>query len=403
MNTLEETSSTMKEKVTQPPVETAPPAARPRRKKKIWIDLDNSPHVPLFMPIIEELKKQDFELMLTARNMYQVRELLDFYGLSCRVIGGHYGKNKLLKVLGTFVRVAQLMPVAAKGRPDLAISHGSRAQTLVSKALGIPVIMMHDYEFSTKTGFLEPDWVLVPEVIPAGTMTRKNQRTLRYPGIKEDVYVPRFRPDASVLTQLGIAKGELVVTVRPPATEAHYHNPESEILLAETLKLIGAMPKARAVVLPRNARQGEQLRAQWSPLIASGHMIVPNSPVDGLNLVWFSDLVVSGGGTMNREAAALGVPVYSIFRGKIGAVDHYLEAQGRLTLIESVEDVHTKIKFAAWDRPAQPESKDRPALRSVLDSIHFVLRSRDPRHAIRPNEFYCKPVDTVLSTRERAS
>src|SRR6202043_2089682 len=119
--------------------------------------------------------------------------------------------------------------------------------------------------------------------------------------------------------------------------------PESEILFAETLRLLSSNPHVRAVTLPRNARQGEQLKADWKDLIASGQMLVPNAPLNGLNLIWFSDLVVSGGGTMNREAAALGVPVYSIFRGRIGAVDRYLAESGRLILLETVEDVRAKI------------------------------------------------------------
>ena len=126
-------------------------------RKKVWIDIDNSPHVPFFLPIVEALEKQGIELVLTARDMYQVCELLDFFHLPCKVIGKHYGKNKFLKVLGTCVRTLQLAPTAAGMRPDVAISHGSRAQLLICKALGIPTIMMHDYEHSTKTGFLEPD------------------------------------------------------------------------------------------------------------------------------------------------------------------------------------------------------------------------------------------------------
>src|SRR6202012_5888249 len=125
---------------------------------------------------------------------------------------------------------------------------------------------------------------------------------------------------------------------------AHYHNPEAEELFAETLRLLAETPNARAVALPRNAKQGNELRMQWSNVIERGTLIIPATPVDGLNLIWFSDLVVSGGGTMNREAAALGVPVYSVFRGKIGAVDRYLSDQGRLTLIESAQDVPSKIR-----------------------------------------------------------
>lgn len=347
------------------------------RRKKVWIDIDNSPHVPFFLPIVDELEKQGVELILTARNIYQVRELLEFFHLPCKVIGRHYGKNKFLKVLGTFVRTLQLAPTAARLRPDVAISHGSRAQLLICKALGIPTMMMHDYEHSTKTGFLEPDWVLMPDVIPDGAMARKTDTVLRYPGLKEDVYIPRFNPDPSILPKLGISKDDLVVTVRPPATEAHYHNPESEILFAETLRLLSSNPKVRAVTLPRNARQGQQLRSEWSELISSGRMLVPSAPLDGLNLIWFSDLVISGGGTMNREAAALGVPVYSIFRGKIGAVDRYLAENGRLIMIENVDDIHAKIKLVRWNRPLKPEDRNCPVLQCIVGNILSVLESKD--------------------------
>jgi predicted glycosyltransferase len=358
--------------------------SEPKKRKRVWLDIDNSPHVPFFVPIIKELERHDIDLVLTARNMYQVCDLLEFFHLPCRVVGGHYGKNKLLKIVCNCVRSVQLLPIIASQRPDLAVSHGSRAQVLVSKALGIPTMMMHDYEYSVKTGFLEPDWVLMPDVIPAGAMSKHADRVVRYPGLKEDVYTPGFRPDPSILPELGISPKDLVVTVRPPATEAHYHNPESDVLFAETMRLLGSTAGVRAIVLPRNSRQGQQLRADWKELIASGRVLIPLKPVDGLNVIWFSDLVVSGGGTMNREAAALGVPVYSIFRGKICAVDHYLEREGRLVLLENVQDVHTKIKLIRWNRPAQPGHNDRPVLQSIVATIVAVLESNDPKCVVQP-------------------
>jgi predicted glycosyltransferase len=330
------------------------------------------------MPIIEELKNRGADVVLTARDIYQVCELLEFFKLPCKVVGGHYGKNRVLKVLGNCMRAAQLIPTAAGRRPTIALSHGSRAQILACKVLGIPTIMMHDYEHSTKTGFVEPDWTFMPNVIPDGVMSKHSGRTLKYPGLKEDVYVPRFRPDESVLSVLGISPSSLLVTLRPPATEAHYHNPEAEELFAETLRLLAETPNTRAVVLPRNGKQGAELRKQWADLIARGNLIIPETPVDGLNLIWFSDLVVSGGGTMNREAAALGVPVYSVFRGKIGAVDKYLSENGRLTLLESVKDVRTKINLVRWNRPDKPENADRPALQSIVDNIAAILEGKCP-------------------------
>ena len=344
--------------------------------KKIWVDIDNSPHVPFFLPIIEELQARGFDVLLTARDMYQVCELLEYYKLPCKVIGGHWGKNKILKVLVNVKRVLNLLPTAGRFRPDLALSHGSRAQVLACKLLNIPSVMMHDYEHSVKTGFLEPDWTFMPDVMPDGCMRKQLDRTLKYPGIKEDVYVPRFQPDPSIFNILGISPEHLIITLRPPATEAHYHNPESEELFAETLRLLADKPNVRAVTLPRNAAQAKVLQKQWPDLIASGRMIIPKSPLDGLNLIWFSDLVVSGGGTMNREAAALGVPVYSIFRGKIGAVDQYLVENGRLTLLESIEDVRTKILLRRRNRSAKPENTGRPALESIIEKIVSILNEQ---------------------------
>jgi hypothetical protein len=348
-----------------------------RAARRIWIDIDNSPHVPFFVPIIEALEQAGVEVILTARNMYQVCELLDFFGLQCKVVGGHCGKHTLLKVLYNCARAVQLLPTAF-GRIDLALSHGSRAQVLVGKLLGIPTIMMHDYEHSTKTGFVEPDWTLMPEIIPDGAMTRKSDRVLRYPGLKEDVYVPRFWPDSQILAELGILPDDIVVTLRPPASDSHYHRPESDVLFTETLRFLAKHPRVRVVTVPRNPRQKDRLRAEWADLIASGRMIIPERPVNGLNLIWFSDLVISGGGTMNREAAALGVPVYSIFRGRIGAVDDYLADQGRLTLIENAAEIEKKIALTKWNRPSQPKNWHSPALQSIVTSILSIVGTPEP-------------------------
>lgn len=355
------------------------PGVNRARSKTVWIDIDNSPHVPFFLPIISELEKRGYKLILTARNLYQVSDLLQFYHLPCKIIGGSYGKHKVLKVLGNLMRAVQLVPTANQ-HPALAVSHGSRAQVLACRALGIPSVMMHDYEHSIKTGFIEPDWTIMPDLIPDHAMTDETERILKYPGLKEDVYVLGFKPDHKILPGLGIGPGDLVITLRPPATEAHYHNPEAEVLFAATLRWLENKQHVRVVTLPRNARQRDEIKRDWPHLIASGRMIIPEVPVDGLNLVWFSDLVISGGGTMNREAAALGVPVYSIFRGKIGAVDQYLADHSRLTLIETVDDLQKKIALVPWNRPASPDLHNRPALKSIVDNIAGILEGTCPPH-----------------------
>lgn len=278
---------------------------------KIWIDLDNSPHVLFFKPIIEELRNLGHEIFITARDTYQVCDLADRYGLEYVRIGRHYGKNKAMKIVGTVLRSGRLSIQVLKERPDLALSHGSRSQMLVAASLGVPYIMVYDYEYTTPL-FIDPTWIMIPEVIPDHAIPYKKSRVLRYPGIKEDVYIPRFRPDPRILIDFGIDAKEILVTFRPPATEAHYHNPESEELFKASIEYLSAHPETRIVLLPRNANQKKFTIDAWPDLIASRKLIIPEQVVEGPNLIWHSDFVISGGGTMNREAAALNVPVYSI-------------------------------------------------------------------------------------------
>ncbi|MBZ5502713.1 MAG: DUF354 domain-containing protein [Acidobacteriia bacterium] len=341
----------------------------PGNQKKIWVDLDNSPHVPFFVPIMEELQKRGHQILLTARDSYQVCELVEFHHLACKIVGSHWGRNRLLKTVGTLGRAARLVPLAAKEKPDLAISLVSRAQLLACKVLCIPTIVMFDYEFVMKMQFLHPDWFFVPAVIPDSAAAGAKQGVFHYAGLKEDVYVPRFKPDATLKGRLGINGTDLLVTVRPPATEAHYHNSESEKLLSAALDFLTHQPDVRVVLLPRNDRQAAALRGEWGDWIANGKIIIPEHVVDGLDLIWFSDLVISGGGTMNREAAALGVPVYSIFRGQIGAVDRYLAGMGRLVLLERVEDILTKIALERREPARSDAPADSTALRSISKAI----------------------------------
>src|SRR5215469_9985548 len=334
----------------------------------IWIDIENSPHVPFFLPIIEELRAQGVQLVLTARDMYQTCELLEFFQLRCKVIGGHHGKSKLAKALYNCVRALELVPTVLTRRPHMAVSHGSRAQLLACELFRIPTLMMHDYEYSTKTGFIEPDWIMVPETIDSQLMSRRSERVLKYSGLKEDVYVPRFKPNPSIVNELGLDDSRINVTVRPPAQDSHYHTEETERLFHGTMNYLEMKEKVRILMLPRNVKQAQRLEREYAPLISAGRMIVPEGPVDGLNAMWFSDLVISAGGTMNREAAAIGVPVYSIFRGKIGAVDKQLATEGRLKLIQSIAELE-EIALAKWATPASPESLTRPVLHTIVSEI----------------------------------
>ena len=344
------------------------------KREKIWIDLDNSPHVPFFRPIVEELEALGYKVVLTARDCFQVCELADFFNMTYKKVGRHYGKNKILKVVGTLVRACELFPHVLNSRPAVMVSHGSRSGIITATLLRIPILLIADYEFAESLPFFTPTRILTPEMVSSDSFGRLRQVVFKYPGIKEDVYVPGFKPNPDTMTQLGLGKDDFVVTIRPPATEAHYHNPESEILFDEVVNLLGKHPDVRMVILPRNeVKQTEYIRRHWPEWCGNGKIIIPDHVVNGLDLIWFSDFVVSGGGTMNREAAALGVPVYSIFRGKIGAVDRYLSQEGRLTLLQSVADVQSKMRIERRKKEASLPQKNRAALDTIVNHIIEIL------------------------------
>lgn len=358
----------------KPAVQTMPSASR--RVRRIWIDLDNSPHVPFFAPIVEELKKRGHSVTLTARDAYQVCELADLFRFNYRCIGRHWGKHRILKVFGTCLRALQLISIIRRERPDLAVAHGSRSQTIASVLLRIPSLCIFDYEFANALVLIKPTWLMTPEIIHLNESMRKTHRVLQYPGIKEDVYVPAFKPDPSIKSRLALDERNLVVVVRPPANEAHYHNPKSDELFAATIELLVSTPNVQVILLPRNHRQKVSVQKTWPAWFAAGKLSIPERPEDGLNLMWYSDLVISGGGTMNREAAALGIPVYSIFRGEIGAVDRYLSDSGRLVLIETIEDLRTKVVLVRRVRPAAPQNVAHAALAKIVDDIVRLAESK---------------------------
>ena len=335
--------------------------------KKIWIDLDNSPHVPFFVPIVRELQKRGYTVCLTARDCFQVCGLADTFDLTYTRVGRHYGANKVMKVLGTLWRSLQLLQIVVRERPDGSMSHGSRPLVLLSALLGIPTALLFDYEHARMLPFIKPTFGVAPEIIDGrGLATRFKQGVRSYPGLKEDVYVASFTPDPSILREFGLADRDIVATIRPPASEAHYHNAEADRLFLDVVEFLGSTPDVRMIILPRNEKtQRELVHRTWPQWCAEGRVIIPGRVVNGLNLVWHSDLVISGGGTMNREAAALGVPVYSIFRGKLGAVDRYLAQHHRLILIESVEDVRAKI-HPVRRRKQGLRTEDRLALKEIL-------------------------------------
>jgi predicted glycosyltransferase len=253
---------------------------------KIWIDLDNTPHVPFFEPIIREFRARGYEVFCTARDAFQVCDLARQRGVMFQQVGRHSGKNRIRKALGLFYRALQLLPLAFREKPVLALSHGSRAQIIACKLLNIPSVLIEDYEHAAYPPSMRPRWEIVPESIEDQGLCCDRGRARRYPGIKEHVYVRDFRPDAAVLEKLGLKDEQLIITVRPPATEAHYHSDRGETLFFELMDFLLRDSRARVVLLPRNGRQADWIRQLKPNWFAGDRVVVPRAAMDGLNVIF---------------------------------------------------------------------------------------------------------------------
>ncbi len=341
--------------------------------KVIWIDLDNSPHVPFFAPIIKILQKEGYTVRISARNYSQTVELAQLYGLHFSDIGKHYGKNKFIKVFSLIYRALQLIPFVLKKKPTIAISHGSRSQMIAAYIFKIPIVVFLDYEYVQTLPIVKPKAMFFPNIISKNTLVKFKSNIKTFPGIKEDIYIPSFNPDESIKKCFMFSSKIITVILRPPAYQAHYHNHESEELFEEVINFLVNIGNVRTIILPRNNKQKETFKVRYEKYFNNNLLIIPEDVVDALNLMWYSDLVISGGGTMNREAAAMGVPVYSIFRGKIGDVDKYLAKTGRLILIENSDDIKSKIRLKKRIVPRKPENINSMALQSIFNDLKKLL------------------------------
>jgi len=344
--------------------------------KLIWIDLDNSPHVLFFNPIISELKRRGINVIITARDYAQVIELCKIFNIEYIQIGRHSGKSKIRKLLGLIIRAFHLVRVILKEKPDLALSHGSRCQILAAKMMGIQSATAIDYEYTEHIPFLTPDILFIPQIINHEIFNLNSMRIIKYPGIKEDVYVPYFKPDPKFRNSVKFNVDNIVITIRPPATLAHYHTLKSDELFDELLRFLAKTEGIVVILTPRTEEQANELRNKWKNEFRLEKFNIPAKVINGLDLIWISDLVVSGGGTMIREAAALGVPAYSIFGGEPGAVDRFLENSGRLTFIRNSNDLTIKMEVVKRNQNKFSDDYHSPTLIFIADELEGVLSTK---------------------------
>ena len=294
---------------------------------RVWVDLTNSPHVLVMRPLIEAMRADGHEVEVTARDFAQTLELCDRFGIEHTAVGRHRGERLASKAVG-LVRRSGALARWARGRGfDVAMGHGSNDVSVAAALLRIPAATAFDYEFAAAQHHVNCRLcrvVMVPEAIPPDRLARygaKEAKLRRYAGLKEEYYLADFEPSEAVLEELGLARTRPLVVVRTPPEVSLYHRFENP-LFRQVLERLAA-EDVQTVVLPRTPEQRDEVRRL-------GPFVVPDHAVDAQSLVAYANLVISAGGTMNREAVALGTPVYTTFEGRLGAVDEGLLEEGRL-------------------------------------------------------------------------
>jgi predicted glycosyltransferase len=300
---------------------------------RVWVDLTNSPHPIVLRPVVESLRRDGAEVAVTARDFAQTVELCERLSLDATVIGRHRGGRLLDKGLGLASRSLELTRWARGRRFDVALGHGSNDITVAAALLRIPSATMFDYEWASVQHTINcrlARAVVVPDAIPPARLRRygATAKLRRYPGLKEEYYLADFEPSPAVLDELSLDRAAPIVVVRTAPDVSLYHRFANDVFAAVLDRVRGA----QTVVLPRTP-------AQRAELLADGGFIVPEHAIDAQSLIAYADLVISAGGTMNREAVALGTPVWTTFEGRLGAVDEQLIAQGRLRKLESPDQI----------------------------------------------------------------
>lgn len=324
---------------------------------RVWVDMTAAAHPLVLRPIVERLAERGHQVEVTARDYGQTLGILERLGIGYEAFGSHGGASVVRKAGALAGRSSLLTRWARPRRFDLALAHGSVDLALVGALLRIPTVQMQDYEWAglqRRISWRAARRVVVPNAIPVERLESSGAseaKLFRYPGLKEDYYLAGFEPDAGAVEDLGLDRRRLLVVVRPPPETSAYH--ERNPLYEAVIDRLAAEKEASAVVIPRTIEQGRRLRER-----AGRTIVVPDRAVDAQSLIAFADLVVSAGGTMNREAVALGTPVYTIFSGRMGAVDERLIAEGRLRVLRDP----TSLALRRRTEPAGVRSPRDPAL-----------------------------------------
>lgn len=334
----------------------------------IWIDFSTAPDPLFFRPIAGRLEELGYGVWTTVREYGETASIAESCGFRSEVVGEHGGRSTSGKAWQIARRAALLAALARRRRPALALSFNSYAQAVAARLSGMPFVTVADYEYqpANHLAFRLARTVIVPQGFEPAMLRRQGARArgvVVFDGLKEDVTLEGFVPDEGFparLHALGVKPGDAVATMRPAATSSAYHRFSNDWFY-EVLTYIASKPGVSVVVLPRYPEQADRVRA-----LGLGNVVIPSVVLDGLNLVYWSDLVISGGGSMNREAVVLGTPACTVFAGRMAGIDARLIDEGRMIELLKPEDLGRLVVERRQVRALPP--RPAPAGR-IVDAV----------------------------------
>ena len=286
----------------------------------IWFDISNSPHINMFYALISQLEHEGHTIFITSRPLANTLALLDQKGMTHHVVGKHYGKHMLGKIVGYPIRVFQLWHYLKDKQIDLAVSQSSFHSPLVAQLLGVPSIYTNDNEhalgnlpsFFSATKILLPERFILTGLSKASIIRKK---VSYYPGVKEGIYLWRMSK-SNKLRDISTKPSHLKLYIRPEPSTAQYYNGKQNFLD----DLINELSTHFNIfILPRSQEQAHHYLSK-----AFKNISVAEKPISFEDIANDCDLFIGAGGSMTRELAMIGIPTISVYQGELLEVDKLL-------------------------------------------------------------------------------
>jgi len=337
-----------------------------RSPRRVWIDIDNPPQVQYLAPFVDAFARRGAEVLVTARDHGIAYDLLRQRGVEFVPVGAHPGPSKVAKTTAVLRRAGSLVRRLRRWKPDAAV-FATRSAALAAPVLGTPAFAFVDYEFVDLRAFRAARSNVVHPAMISGALRGRGlspSRLVPYDGIKEDITCLGI--DLDEVRQFSVPElrgSALRVVVRPPDHKGHYYREMSGMLTHLLLEHLSKQDDVVVILSPRYPEQESIVDAfAWKE-----PPVVLREAVPFMQLLSAADAVVTGGGTMAREAAYLGVPSFSVFGGELGVVDRFLEKHGRLVVVRD-RDAIAALRFER--HPRAPVLASNPsAIEDIVDAV----------------------------------